>query len=1182
MAEESTRGRASGAPHGLKIRELAGEGATRSIQELVFSEDSCEKVVLGRSPKCDVVVADPSVSRYHAEIVRTPDGFLLVDLDSANGVWVDDRRVKEYRLGDQQRFALGAVVFELLLIPGDTDNDRKGLLSSEGEEQRTLQQETMRSSSGREVEQVVATEEVMCQPPEHPRSCIGVTDVLCREGELVHAAGNQPILLDGSDAVWFVQTGKLELFTVGVEEGRPSGARTHFMTILSGQLMFGMDLEGFGIGSGFVAVGKIGTELRRLRVSRLQELAGDRRYTTQIASLVDAWVTGLSQSLTREIVPGPRVEVILTGDEEEVELENQQRASANHGVLWLDVVHGNLLFVGMEELLFRKEQARERDEHPSMEVSFRHLLADVWRGEKGPPLFPITTETWIEASNTADLTTSLHVFSSDSMVSDPALWRGLEVFHEILCHCEFINKRLAAVDELNRLKSKAEYSEAARKAACREIVQVMEELTPGRAAYDLTEVEEPIFAACCLVGLAMGTQMKAGPDRGRPASFNDRVAAIAMASQCRSRLVALRGDWWRHDQGPFIARIEGSDTPVALLPKGATTYEMVDPTDGGRRLVDEHVADELEPFAHVLYRPFPDGPLNAWHLVRFGSQGLASDLWMLLVMGVSLGLLGALTPVVTGRLFDTAIPQADRGLLLQYTTALFVAALLMAAFKITRNIAVLRLQGKIDYSTQAALWDRLLNLPSTFFRGYTAGDLATRAAGIGDIRSLVAGAGSSAILGALSSVFYVVLMFYYSISLAMLAVGLTAVFIGFTSAADYVQLRYHRDQLLLHGRISGLVLQLISGVAKLRVSGAENHALHVWAKDFAAQRRAQLKIGRLQNTIAVFTSGFPVFSSMAVFLVLATVQEAATARGMPPLLTTGEFIAFTAAFTAFLFAMQALGDASLSLLRVVPIYERLKPIVTTPAEIDESKAYPGILKGGIELSHIHFRYHDEGPWILEDANLKILPGELVALVGPSGCGKSTMMRLMLGFETPQKGTVYYDGQDLKSLDLREVRQQLGVVLQGSQLLPESVYRNIVGSMDLSIDDAWEAVRLVGLAQDIEEMPMGMHTFVSEGGGNFSGGQQQRLMIARALVRRPRIIFLDEATSALDNRSQEIVTESMEQLQATRLVIAHRLSTIRNADRICYMEKGRIAEMGTFDELMELGGRFWKLARRQMA
>jgi ATP-binding cassette subfamily C protein len=1179
MVEDNTRDWASGALHGLKIRELAREGASGSAQELVFSDDRCEKVVMGRSPKCDVVVADPSVSRYHAEIVRTPDGFLLVDLDSANGVWVDDRRVKKHRLGDQQRFALGAVVFELLLIPGEAGADRKGLASGEGEEQRKIQQEIM-MSAGRQAEQVAETEEVMQQPTEHPPSCIGVTDIFCREGALVHAAGNQPVLLDGSDTAWFVQTGKVEVFTVGVEEGKPSGARTHFMTILSGQLMFGMDLESFGMGSGFVAVGKIGTELRRLQVSRLQELADDRRYATQLASLVDAWVTGLSQSLIREIVPGPRVEVILTGDEEEVELENQQRARANQGVLWLDVVHGNLLFIGMEELLLWQEQARERDE--PKQVSFRHLLTAAWHGDRGRPLFPITTETWIEASNAADLTTSMHVFSSDSMVSDPALWRGLEVFHEILCHCEFINKRLAAVDELNRLKSKAEYSEAARKAAYREIVQVMEELTPGRATCDLAGDKDAIFAACCLVGKAMGIQVKATPDPGRPASFNDRVAAIAMASQCRSRTVTLRGDWWRHDLGPFIARVEGTDKPVALLPKGSTTYEMVDPIDGSRRPADEHVADELAPFAHVLYRPFPDGPLKAWHLVRFGLRGLAADLWMLLVMGVTLGLLGALTPAITGRLFDTAIPQADRGLLLQYTTALFVAALLMAAFKITRNIAVLRVQSKIDYSTQAALWDRLLNLPSTFFRGYTAGDLATRAAGIGDIRRLVAGAGSSAILGALSSVFYVVLMFYYSVSLAVLAVGLTAVFIGFTAVADYVQLRYHRDQLLLHGRISGLVLQLISGVAKLRVSGAENHALHVWAKDFAAQRRAQLKIGRLQNTIAVFTSGFPIFSSMAVFLVLMTMQEAATARGMPPLLTTGEFIAFTAAFTAFLYAMQALGDASLSLLRVVPIYERLKPIVTTRSEIDESKAYPGTLKGGVELSHIHFRYHDEGPWILEDAKLEILPGEFVALVGPSGCGKSTMMRLMLGFETPEKGTVYYDGQDLKSLDLREVRQQLGVVLQGSQLLPESMYRNIVGSLDLSIDDAWEAARLVGLAQDIEEMPMGMHTFVSEGGGGLSGGQQQRLMIARALVRRPRIIFLDEATSALDNRSQEIVTESMEQLQATRLVIAHRLSTIRNADRICYMERGRIIEMGTFDELMELGGRFWRLARRQMA
>jgi len=266
----------------------------------------------------------------------------------------------------------------------------------------------------------------------------------------------------------------------------------------------------------------------------------------------------------------------------------------------------------------------------------------------------------------------------------------------------------------------------------------------------------------------------------------------------------------------------------------------------------------------------------------------------------------------------------------------------------------------------------------------------------------------------------------------------------------------------------------------------------------------------------------------------------------------------------------------------VPVFERLRPIITEESEIDETKAYPGTLKGALELINVQFRYTDDGPWILKGVSFKVRPGEMVAFVGGSGSGKSTLLRLMLGFETPDRGVIYYDGQDLSSIDVRELRQQLGVVLQDSKVMPADIFHNIIGASDLTLEHAWEAATMAGFDVDIKELPMGMHTYVSEGGGGFSGGQLQRLMIARALVRKPRIVFFDEATSALDNQSQKTVTESMERLFATRLVIAHRLSTIVNADRICYLDQGKIAESGTYDELMELDGLFAVLAKRQMA
>jgi ABC-type bacteriocin/lantibiotic exporter with double-glycine peptidase domain len=347
------------------------------------------------------------------------------------------------------------------------------------------------------------------------------------------------------------------------------------------------------------------------------------------------------------------------------------------------------------------------------------------------------------------------------------------------------------------------------------------------------------------------------------------------------------------------------------------------------------------------------------------------------------------------------------------------------------------------------------------------------------------------------------------------------------------------------------------------------------------QKRIAFAVGQVQNVSQTFSHAFPTLSSLAMFATIAYLMASAK-PGEQLGLSTGSFIAFNTAFATFMAAMQALADSSLSLLRAVPIYERIKPILETAPESDESRADPGKLKGAIAVSHLHFRYSEDSAWILKDVSLSLRPGEFAAFVGPSGCGKSTMMRLLLGFEKPALGAIYYDGQDFSSLDARLVRQQLGVVLQESRVLPTDIFRNIVGTAQRTMDEAWEASEMAGLAEDIRQMPMGMHTVVSEGGGTFSGGQRQRLMIARALVNKPKIIFCDEATSALDNKTQAVVTQSMDRMDATRITIAHRLSTVANADRIFYFDGGQILEEGSYDELMAKNGLFAALAKRQIA
>jgi NHLM bacteriocin system ABC transporter ATP-binding protein len=388
------------------------------------------------------------------------------------------------------------------------------------------------------------------------------------------------------------------------------------------------------------------------------------------------------------------------------------------------------------------------------------------------------------------------------------------------------------------------------------------------------------------------------------------------------------------------------------------------------------------------------------------------------------------------------------------------------------------------------------------------------------------------------------------------------------------QMTYYRRLVYLQGKISGIVLQAIEGTAKFRAAAAEGRAFATWAAEFSQAKRVSYQARDISNNLQTFNAGYQVITTMAIFaVVILSGREG---------LTIGQFLAFNTAFIQFMMAVMTLSGAFLTVLNIIPMYERARPVLQAVPEVDELKEHPGELVGGIEIANVSFCYDEDGPVILKDVSLEIHPGEYVALVGSSGSGKSTLFRLLLGFEHPLSGSIYYDGRDLDRLDVREVRRQLGVVLQNGKVMAGDIFSNIVGSLPLTIDDAWRAAAMAGLAEDIRKLPMGMHTILSNGGGTLSGGQRQRLLIARAVVNRPRILFFDEATSALDNHTQAIVSQSLEDLQATRVVIAHRLSTIKGADKIFVLQNGRIAQQGTYDELINVEGLFADLAKRQMA
>jgi len=664
----------------------------------------------------------------------------------------------------------------------------------------------------------------------------------------------------------------------------------------------------------------------------------------------------------------------------------------------------------------------------------------------------------------------------------------------------------------------------------------------------------------------------------RTATFQDSREALehmAREASVRLRTVHLEGAWFQRDNGPLIGFLEETGEAVALAPAGRMGYALHQ-SNGTSRRVNGKIASLLHPFAHSLYRSLPDRRLSLRDIIHFSIWGNARDALMLLGMVTLTGLLGLITPALTGRIFDLVVPQAERQLMAQIGVALVSAALIRSMLELVRGISLLRIQNRTDANLQAAVWDRLLKLPTCFFRKYTAGDLATRAQGISEMHDILSSAGTTALFALPVGLFNFIVMFQYNATLSFWGLGLALLALGASTFLNARQTLALRKQYDVQGRLAGLVFQLINGIAKFRLAGAEHFAFGTWAKEYTQQERHAVKAGRWGVAAHTFFSGYTLLTSLVIFAVVAGLS----AQGSE--FTTGTFLAFNAAFGALVGSLISMGDNSLNLLKLFPLLERTKPIFEAEPEVAQHRASPGTLTGSIEVANLRFRYSENAPPTLEDFSLRINPGEFVALVGPSGSGKSTILRLLLGFETPESGAIFYDGKDLQALDPRAVRRQIGVVLQSSSLIPGDIFRNIVGESSLTLDDAWRAAEMAGLAGDIRAMPMQMHTVISEGGAGFSGGQKQRLAIARALVRSPRLLFLDEATSALDNRTQAIVTASLEKLQTTRLVIAHRLSTIIQADRIVVLREGRIIEDGSYKNLMAQRGLFYELATRQLA
>jgi ATP-binding cassette subfamily C protein len=932
-----------------------------------------------------------------------------------------------------------------------------------------------------------------------------------------------------------VYSGKVDVFLTTQRDGAPAGPRRHLVRLEAGDACFGVlplpELGDYCL----LAVGTAETRVLRVARNRLDSYATAPAYREDVTALLERWVGALSRAVAPSLPP--RDSLLLSAGQE-LQAGRSDTITVQRETVWAWLPPARLLFLGRDELPL----------------------------DTGALYFPITRHTWIV---TGEIATFGGLTTTD-LLANEARWQALDSFNALILTLLQGESEQRIEGEAERLQRKRAADE---KIIQESLTRLASILAPAGEQEFSVAPDDPLFAAAVLVGRAARIPIRQHPDAGKKQQKSP-IGDIARASRTRVREVTLAKDWWHRDNGPLLAFLGDDLRPVALLPRSATRYELVDPVEQTRVTVTRDVAMTLGATAYSFYRSFPSKPLSARDLIRFGVAGLKSDLWMLLLMGIAAGALVVLTPIVTSLIFDQIIPGGEKTVLLEVTGALLVGAFASLLFDLTRGVAVLRLSGRMDADVQSAVWDRLLALPVPFYRQYSTGELSSRAMNVNAIRQTLSGVAVSAVLGVVFSVFNVALLFYYSPPLALVAILMVLVILAVTLVLSLRLVRERRPLFYIQGRISGLVVQLLNGIAKLRVTGSEGRAFAVWARAFTEQRRVAFRSRLTGNNQLAFDAVVPVATTLVIFAMIGL--------SLNQNFTPGRFLGFNAAFSQFVAAMVTMNGAFITVLNIVPMFEQMQPILQAVPEIDLDKSDPGELSGEIEVSHLSFRYKADGPLVLDDVSLSITPGEFVAIVGPSGSGKSSLLRILLRFETPESGAVYYDGQDLAGLDVQAVRRQMGVVLQNGQLMTGAIHTNILGSSGGNIEDAWAAARIAGLDEDINQMPMGMHTVVSQGGTTFSGGQRQRLLIARAVVNRPRLLLFDEATSALDSRTQERVSQSLERMQATRVVIAHRLSTIVNADKIFVLVGGKLVQSGTYHDLINQPGPFADLARRQLA
>ncbi len=944
---------------------------------------------------------------------------------------------------------------------------------------------------------------------------------------LITVRGNTILVLGDCRNAWRIQKGTVAVFAVRMKDAAPHGPRRYLFSCNQGDWLFNQSL--LQDEYGFLAVGLEDSVLERIALQHADE------HSVELYSQLDEWVRRV-ESTTR-MGASPHAE--LASDAAVISLSSGECLKAPMDtVFWAMALSGQIRMV---------------DQVLDSSIGW----------------MPLCGEDYLAAES--DSTLRLEHSRNASHVND--LFQGLGHYHRIA----FRHLGLQEAEEQTRNVQRLEARQRNQQTDTADVLRELGSVLSHKPVVSTSD--DPLHLAMTMVGKQLGVQFAFPEEVRSERSMDAEVEAIARRSRIRARNVVLRGHWWTTDSGPILGKWSANGNPIALI-HGERGYSVFDPVEGTMKLVDRSLAQLVSRDATTFIPPLPDTANSLAALGKFALRPVAPEMLMVIFLATSASLLGMLVPISTGLVIDEAIPDANLALLYQLAAGLLAMAVAQAAFSFSQNRLLLRTDTAITASLQSAVIDRLLRLPGSFFRRYSSGDLQNRSMMITEISREVSHTSINGVLIGFAAILNLFMCFYYSTQLAWVACVVALVVAGYTAGLSVAIRGMARKLTVGRGILNGFQVQLISGVAKIQVAAAQQRAFNAWARKVGAQLRLTAGIQRAEQWGSLINTALQHATTVVLYYFAARLLAGGADAG-PGMLTMGTFLAFYVAFNKMISGVTGVSNTMVELGDSWAKKQLIMPLLQEAPENSQDKIDPGRLQGAISLSHIEFRYRDDGPLILNDVSIHANPGQFVAIVGPSGSGKSSLLRILLGFEMPKGGSVCFDGQDLAGLDSMSVRRQIGVVLQSGIVNSGSLFDNIAGASRVSLDQAWEAARSAGFASDIEQMPMGMHTFISEGGGTLSGGQRQRLLIARALVTRPKILIFDEATSALDNRTQQIVSESLERMQVTRLVVAHRLSTIREANRIYVLQAGQIVQSGTYQELNDQEGLFKRMTARQV-